>query len=84
MKRIIDKETLLFLRDDIAWDEELEIALDVEPAQGLYIPKWAGEWIEGASQEYIDSLKPMETEPTLAEMVIQNRADLDYLLMFQE
>lgn len=84
MKRIIDKETSIFLRDDTTWDEETEIALDVEPAQGLYIPKWDGEWIEGASQEYIDSLKPMETEPTLAEMVIQNRADLDYLLMFAE
>ena len=69
MKRIIDKETNLFLRDDFTFDEETEIGLEVEPSQGLYQPKWNGqEWIEGATQEYIDSLKqPISNEPTLEE-----------------
>ena len=36
MKRIIDKETKLFIRDDFTFDEETEIGLDVEASQGLY------------------------------------------------
>lgn len=63
MKRIIDKETNLFIRDDFTFDESIEIGLDVEPAQGLYQPKWNGtSWEEGATQEYIDSLKS-QAEP---------------------
>ena len=85
MKRIIDKETNLFIRDDFTFDEETEIGLEVEPAQGLYLPKWNGEtWEEGATQEYIDSLKAqveIEVEPTIDEM---NRADIDYLAIMME
>ena len=63
MKRIIEKETKLFIRDDFDFNPETEIGLEVEPAQGLYIPKWNGEaWEEGATQECIDSLKT-QTEP---------------------
>ena len=61
--RIIDKQTKLFIRDDFTFNEETEIGLYVEPAQGLYKPKWNGEsWEEGATQEYIDSLKA-QAEP---------------------
>ena len=69
MKRIIDKQTKLFLRDDFTFDEEIEIGLEVEPAQGLFQPKWNGtEWVENATQEYIDGLKqPISDEPTLEE-----------------
>ena len=59
MKRIINKDGL-FIRDDFTFDEETEIGLDVEPSQGLYIPKWnfeLNQWEESATQEYIDSLK---------------------------
>ena len=63
LKRVIDKESQLFLRDDFYFDKETETALDVEPEQGLYIPRWNGEsWEEGATQEYINSLKT-QTEP---------------------
>ena len=64
MKRIIDKQTQLFIRDDFTFDELNEIGLDVEPSQGLYQPKWnfeLNQWTESATQEYIDSLKqPLE------------------------
>ena len=58
--RIIDKQTQLFLQDDFTFDEETEIGLNVEPAQGLYVPKWDGEkWIEtGQAPE------PTPQEPT--------------------
>lgn len=63
MLRIIDKETKLFIRDDFNFDEETEIGLDVEPASGLYIPKWNGEtWEESATQEHINNLKA-QAEP---------------------
>lgn len=85
MKRIIDKQTNLFIRDDFTFDESIEIGLYVEPAQGLYQPKWNGSsWEEGATQEYIDSLKAqveIEVEPTIDEM---NRADIDYLAIMME
>jgi len=60
--RITDKQGN-FLRDDFSYDEATEIGLDVEPAQGFYKPKWDGEmWVEVATQEYIDSLKPTNEE----------------------
>lgn len=63
VKRIIDKQTNLFIRDDFTFDPLTEIGLEVEPSQGFYIPKWNGEeWEEGATQEYIDSLKA-QAEP---------------------
>ena len=65
MLRIIDKETKLFLRDDLYYNEEVEEALDVEPAQGLCKPKWDGEkWVEGATQEEVDNIKNVPQEPT--------------------
>lgn len=70
MKRIIDKETNLFIRDDFTFNEETEIGLDVEPSQGLYHPRWNGEkWIEGATQEYIASLKSAPQEPSIEDRV---------------
>ena len=72
MKRIIDKRTKLFLRDDFEFNPETEIGLEVEPSQGLYAPKWnGGSWEEGATQEYIDSLKAQAEpqEPTLEERI---------------
>ena len=72
MKRIIDKITGLFIRDDFTFDEETEIGLDVEASQGLYIPKWNFEllcWQESASQEYIDSLK----QPIVESLDIEQR-----------
>ena len=80
MLRIIDKQTKLFIRDDFAYDENLEFGLNTEPSQGLYKPKWSGditedeegnitvgegEWVEGATQEEIDELtKPQPQEPS--------------------
>jgi hypothetical protein len=75
VKIIIDKQTNLFLRDDFEYNKEAEIALEVEPSQGLYLPKWNGtEWVEGATQEYIDNLKAQAqpTEPTLEDKVAEH------------
>lgn len=63
--RIIDKNTQLFLRDDFWFDYQIEIGLEVAPAQGLYVPKWDGEkWIEtGQAPE------PTPQEPTELELL---------------
>ena len=75
MKRIINKDTGLFIRDDFTFDEETEIGLDVEPSQGLYKPKWDFEnetWIEGG-------VKP---EPIITiEELKQQLADTDYKII---
>ena len=69
MKRIIDKQTKLFLRDDFSHNEETEIALDVTPAQGLFRPRWDGtQWVEDMTAEEIEALKASVThEPTESE-----------------
>ena len=95
--RIIDKETQLFIRDDFTFDQETEFALNVEPAQGLYKPKWSGEiaedeegnitvgegeWVEGATQEEIDELtKPQPHEPTVEERLAQTEELLKTVTM---
>ena len=78
MKRIIDKNGL-FLRDDFTFDESTEIGLDVEPAQGLYHPKWNGsEWVEGA----IKIPTPTIQAPTLEER-LQALEQLELERMFE-
>lgn len=72
MLRIINQNGL-FLRDDFSANEG-EIALDVAPAQGFYLPKWdfnLNDWVEGATQEYIDSLlaSAQPQEPTTDEVL---------------
>lgn len=64
--RVIDKQTHLLLRDDFTFDEETETGLDVEPAKGLYAPKWDGEkWIETGQAP----------EPTPQELTENERLD---------
>ena len=85
--RIIDKQTDFFIRDDFTFDEETEIGLDTEPAQGLYKPKWDGDkWVEGATQEEIDELtKPQPQEPTEIDLLqAQVQASSDYVDLLEE
>ena len=97
MLRIIDKQTNLFIRDDFTYDEDLELGLNTEPAQGLHKPKWSGElseneegnitvsegeWVEGATQEEIDELtKPQPHEPTIEERLAQTEELLQTVTM---
>ena len=70
MKRIIDKQTNLFLRDDFSYNPETEIAIDVTPAQGLFRTRWDGsQWIEDMTLAEIEALKAQATppEPTIEE-----------------
>lgn len=47
-----------------------------EIPEGLYMPRWDGEtWIEGATQEYIDSLTVQPEKETSTEDYLM---DLDY------
>ena len=71
-------EDVLFESHPTLVDGELDPQyIEEAPAQGFYWPKWNGEsWEEGATQEYIDSLKSEPQELPLEE---KNRADIDYL-----
>lgn len=75
MLRIINKQTGVFLRDDFTFDEETEIGLEVNPAQGFYHPKWNGDqWIEGLTEAEIMTIKNQYVEPqdpTLEEKVAE-------------
>lgn len=70
--RIIDKDGN-FLRDDFDFARETEIGLDVEPAQGLYKPRWDGtQWVEGATQDYIDGIIAQQpAAPTAEDLLAQ-------------
>ena len=74
MKRIINKQTGMFLRDDFTFNQETEIGLEVTPAQGFYHPKWDGEkWIEGLTEAEFLAIKnqSVEVAPTLEERVTE-------------
>jgi hypothetical protein len=78
MFRVIDKETGMFLRDDFDFDAEKEIGLEVEPAQGFYLPKWDGEkWVEGLTKAEIEDIKaeaPKELTPE--ERIVEMEAEI--------
>jgi len=70
IKRIIDQSGF-FIRDDFTANDG-EIALDVAPAQGFYLPKWDGtQWIEGKTQAEIDAILAQATpsEPSTDEVI---------------
>lgn len=78
MKRIINKVTNLFIRDDEAFDELTEIALDVTPSQGFITPKWNGtQWIEGATPM---KLAEIETQRLAFTMTETNRTNIQDFL----
>ena len=81
IKRIIDKQTKLFIRDDFTYDEATELGLDVTPSQGLYAPKWDGtQWI-GTGQ----APEPLPQEPTELELLhAQIQASNDYMDFLEE
>ena len=66
--RIID-DNGLFIED--AFVEELtEFTIETLCSGGFYKPKWNGtEWIEGATQEYIDSLQASPQEPSIEDRI---------------
>jgi len=80
MLRIIDKQTNLFMRDDFEFNPETEIGMDVEPAQGFYLPKWDGEtWEEGGQAP--DPVEPEPQAPSEAERIEMLENTLLLLMM---
>lgn len=78
MKRIINKQTGVFLRDDFTFDENTEIGLNVEPAQGFYLPKWDGaKWVEALTAEEIKALKPQISYEQLVSDLIRAKFTVD-------
>lgn len=74
-------ESPVVLEDDSPIPDNCTI---IAPSDGLYIPKFnpkTKKWIESASKEYIDSLKPLVPEPSEAEKVKKQLSDLTYQLM---
>ena len=69
--RILDLDGL-FLRDDVAYNAETEVAIETESPQGLFRPRWDGTgWVEDMTAEQIQALKDsaVPVEPTLEEKV---------------
>jgi hypothetical protein len=67
MYRRID-ENGLFIEDVINPEEITEYLISESCQEGFYLPRWDGtEWVEGATQEYIDELNGIVLEPTTEE-----------------
>lgn len=78
MLRIINKQTGVFLRDDFTFNENTEIGLNVNPAQGFYLPKWEGdEWVEALTPEEIQALKPQINYDQLVSDLIRAKYTVD-------
>ena len=68
--RVVDKITGFFIRDDFSFDEDVEVGLICNPAQGFYKPKYNFEtllWVEGATE--IPQLQKVNQKPTIEERV---------------
>ena len=59
----------LFLRDDVAYNAETEVAIERESPLGLFRPRWDGTgWVEDMTAEEIQAIKASVThEPTESE-----------------
>ena len=66
--RVID-ENGMFVEDTFV-EELTPCTIETPCPAGFYHPKWNGEeWVEGATQEYIDSLQPAPQEPSIGDRV---------------
>ena len=80
MKRIIDKQTNLFLRDDFEYNEETEMAIDIEmqqppiKAKSGICPMWDGE-------KWVQNVGPPEPEPQPQEPSEAERLEALEMLM---
>ena len=80
IKRIYDKLTGRFIRDDFNFDETTENAYIGDIPSGFYWPKYDGtKWVEGLTQAEIDVIKAnaQPIMPTLEERVTDVESDMD-------
>lgn len=74
------KDVILQTGEDLPDD-----VVKVLPAQGLYKPRWTGtEWVEGATQEYIDSITNVVVEPSEQDELLNYVLDLDMRMVMIE
>lgn len=70
-------ENYLYLYEDVIEETELpQNATDIQPV-GFYLPKFNPEnkeWIESATDEYVNSLRPILVPDDLALLKLQNAA----------
>ena len=80
IKRIYDKLTGRFIRDDFNFDETTENAYIGDIPSGFYWPKYDGtKWVEALPQAEIDAIKAnaQPIMPTLDERVTAVETDVD-------
>ncbi|WP_438420527.1 hypothetical protein [Bacillus siamensis] len=87
---------VLFYDENFKYDGEADIEINTGAGEklppncttalipaGLYDPKYdpkKGVWVEAATQDYIDSVKPPAPKPSEIEVLSQQVADLYYLI----
>ena len=80
IKRIYDKLTGRFIRDDFNFDETTENAYIGDIPSGFYWPKYDGtKWIEALTQSEIDAIKTngQPIMPTIDERVDTLESDVN-------
>ena len=80
IKRIYDKTTGRFIRDDFNFDKTTENAYIGDIPSGFYWPKYDGtKWIEALTQSEIDAIKTngQPIMPTIDERLATLESDVD-------
>ena len=83
IKRIYDKLTGRFIRDDFNFDETTENAYIGDIPSGFYWPKYDGaKWVEGLTQAEIDAIKVngQPIMPNLDQRVEAVETDVDHIV----
>ena len=83
IKRIYDKLTGRFIRDDFNFDETTEAAYIGDIPSGFYWPKYDGtKWVEGLTQAEIDAIKVngQPIMPNLDQRVEAVETDVDHIV----
>ena len=79
MKRIINKQTKMFKRDDTIFDST-ELAIDSKPPKFGYSSKWNGtSWEDTRTQEEIDLIKTTSENLASVQIAKQYLTDTDWI-----
>ncbi|NFI92859.1 hypothetical protein FC961_00270 [Clostridium botulinum] len=85
LKQAYKIDTKGFYIEDYIYQEDEQLEdniITIKIPQDLYKAKWNGDnWIEGATQEYIDSIKPKSKEPTETEILQKQLLETQNMLL---
>lgn len=85
MKKVIRIDANSLFLEDVLLEDRVAIpsdCIEIPCRNGFYKPEWNGtEWVEGATQEYIDSVTKLQLQPPTTEERLQAAESAISILM---